>query len=280
MDEDGNDELTMEEIKHGYDHNDMFRNTLEKMEIRRADLDIVWTILDSDKSGTITSKEFVTQVYKMKSSDTQFMLAYVKYYITEIRDKLRDDLKKIQESVDKETSTMEKEITKFDQDIIKMENVESKIEGKFSISEKLQETPQEEVEVKWDGNVSNPPLQMESLQLLFEQTQSLKVETELAAKSGSPAQEYTEMLTRLHGVWQQCVVSIDDTGKRHKNLTNLLASQAQQLGAMIRRLSGGSSSAAASVGSSTPLLEPKIPDNFDSEVKACWVCGHRTQTPV
>merc|ERR1719353_2114045 len=55
MDEDGSGELTIEEIKHGYESNEAFRETLEKMEIHEADLDIVWTILDSDKSGTITA---------------------------------------------------------------------------------------------------------------------------------------------------------------------------------------------------------------------------------
>merc|ERR1719399_223128 len=114
MDEDGNDELTMNEIKHGYEHNEAFRDTLDKMDIGREDLDIVWTILDSDKSGTITAKEFASQVYKMKASDTQFMLAYIKFYITEIKDKLRDEFKSLKAKVESNMDTMEKEMEKID----------------------------------------------------------------------------------------------------------------------------------------------------------------------
>jgi len=100
MDEDGNEELTFEEIQRGFDSNDLFRSTLEKMDIGRDDLDIVWSILDSDKSGTVTAKEFATQIYHLKSSETQFLLAYIRFYITEIKhslragqEKLKDDLR-------------------------------------------------------------------------------------------------------------------------------------------------------------------------------------------
>merc|ERR1719460_759877 len=107
MDEDGNDELTFEEIRAGIENNEEFRYTLEQMDIGPEDLQIVWTILDSDRSGTVSSKEFVSQVYKLKNSDTQFMLAYIKFYVTEIKDKLRDDLKKLQQTVDADVRKIE-----------------------------------------------------------------------------------------------------------------------------------------------------------------------------
>jgi len=116
MDEDGNDELTFEELRNGFDSNEGFRETLEAMDIGRDDLQIVWTILDSDRSGTVTSKEFVSQVYKLKASDTQFMLAYIKFYVTEIKDKLREDLNKVQvqlsEDMDKIETNIEDEMEK------------------------------------------------------------------------------------------------------------------------------------------------------------------------
>merc|ERR1719454_1143803 len=117
MDEDGNDELTFEELRVGYDTNTEFRKTLEQMDIGREDLQIVWTILDSDRSGTITSKEFVSQVYKLKASDTQFMLAYIKFYITEIKDKLRTEMNKLQKSMEVNMDIMEKDMEKIDKDV-------------------------------------------------------------------------------------------------------------------------------------------------------------------
>jgi voltage-gated sodium channel len=284
MDEDGNDELTMEEIKHGYDHNEAFRTVLTKMEIGRSDLDIVWTILDSDKSGTITSSEFVTQVYKMKSSDTQFMLAYIKFYITEIKDKLKQDLLRIQVSIDKDMKIIEKDFDVVTDQL--REVTESKGEAKKMSLEKFDagQSRIDETEVKWGAGVADsnleslasPAIEAESLQLFFDQTNLMKVETEIAAKTGSPAKEHTELLARLHGLWQQCVVSIDDVGRRHRGLTNLLANQAGSLAAVIRHLSGGGKeTTSGSAAGQRPLL-----DGRQDEVKACWVCGHRTATPM
>jgi hypothetical protein len=284
MDEDGNDELTMEEIKHGYDHNEAFRTVLTKMEIGRSDLDIVWTILDSDKSGTITSSEFVTQVYKMKSSDTQFMLAYIKFYITEIKDKLKQDLLRIQVSIDKDMKIIEKDFDIVTEEL--REVMESKGEPKMMSLDKFDAGPSRmaETEVKWGAGVADsnleslasPAIEAESLQLFFDQTNLMKVETEIAAKTGSPAKEHTELLARLHGLWQQCVVSIDDVGRRHRGLTNLLANQAGSLAAVIRHLSGGGKeTTSGSAAGQRPLL-----DGRQDEVKACWVCGHRTATPM
>lgn len=117
MDEDGNDELTFDELRNGFDTNEPFRTTLEQMDIGREDLQIVWTILDSDKSGTITSKEFVSQVYKLKASDQQFMLAYIKFYITEIKDKLRDDLLDLRTRMQANMDTMEEDMEKIEKDV-------------------------------------------------------------------------------------------------------------------------------------------------------------------
>merc|ERR1719502_2499929 len=122
MDEDGNDELTFEELRGGFDNNEDFRHTLEQMDIGREDLQIVWTILDSDRSGTVTSKEFVSQVYKLKNSDTQFMLAYIKFYVTEIKDKLREQLCNIQERLDTDMEIIEKDVEVIEKDIHKIDH--------------------------------------------------------------------------------------------------------------------------------------------------------------
>merc|ERR1719460_1106487 len=108
MDADGNHELTFDEIKKGYETNEDFRLTLDQMNIDREDLDVVWALLNSDKSGTVSTKEFVSQVYRMKSSDTQFMLAYIKFYVTEIKDKLRQDLRMLGSRIDTDMAMVEK----------------------------------------------------------------------------------------------------------------------------------------------------------------------------
>jgi hypothetical protein len=110
MDSDGNQELTFEEVKIAYETNEQFRGILEEMDIERQDLQIVWGILDSDKSGTISSHEFVHQVYKMKNSDTQFMLAYIKFYITDIKHKLTDDFTQLHKKLDEDVRVIDSDI--------------------------------------------------------------------------------------------------------------------------------------------------------------------------
>merc|ERR1719329_1376210 len=55
------------------------------MGVEEADLEIVWTCLDSDRSGNVDYTEFVAQLYSLRSSDTQFMLAYIKFHILVIK---------------------------------------------------------------------------------------------------------------------------------------------------------------------------------------------------
>merc|ERR1712061_395756 len=84
MDKNGNGELTRDEIMAGYVENEEFRNILDSVGVSDSDLEVVWQLLDTDKSGEVTTKEFVTQVYKMKDSDIHFMLFYIKYFLLEV----------------------------------------------------------------------------------------------------------------------------------------------------------------------------------------------------
>lgn len=102
MDVDGSGELTKAELLQGYESQEEFRRVLNEMDIHEEDLEIVWTIMDTDKSGKISHDEFVTQVYRMKSSDQQFMLAYIKYYITIVKDKICERMDLIHQDVEQE----------------------------------------------------------------------------------------------------------------------------------------------------------------------------------
>jgi len=287
MDDDGNDELTFDEIKEGYDSNEAFRDTLSDMDIARDDLQIVWNILDSDKSGTVTSKEFVNQIYKMKNSDSQFMLAYIKFYITEIKDKLRGDLFKLgvkmdadltnlEEEISAEAKIVQEEVQKIDVEEERMqrqrEEVQAPVVGtpckkcgnilmddanfcrkcgaptrSLPVQAEVVEPPKSEPEPAVITPLQVDPLNnAESIGLLFD-AGSLKElleavhikeggeEAVISMQKGTPtmtpySSNHAEMLARLEGVWQQCIVSIDDMRNFHMSLANLLES-------MIRRVS-------------------------------------------
>merc|ERR1719356_1509265 len=58
------------------------------MDIQENDLQVVFSIMDSDRSGSLSYDEFVDQLHKMKSEDQQTMLAFLKYYVMEIREQI------------------------------------------------------------------------------------------------------------------------------------------------------------------------------------------------
>merc|ERR1711959_518723 len=88
LDANGSGEISREELFAGYNSNEDFREALDSMDVTDEDLEVLWTVLDTDKSGTVTYHEFVASCHKLRSSDTHFILAHVKYYITVIKNKL------------------------------------------------------------------------------------------------------------------------------------------------------------------------------------------------
>jgi voltage-gated sodium channel len=102
MDNDGDGELSKPELLTGFETNESFRKAFDDMGIQEEDLEVVWTILDADKSGQVTFTEFIREIYKLKDSDQQFMLAYIKYYIKDIQKTIREDFL----SVAKEEETL------------------------------------------------------------------------------------------------------------------------------------------------------------------------------
>merc|ERR1712113_1356408 len=77
MDADGTGDLTHEEFKRGYASNPEFRQAFEEMQIEEEDLDVVWSVMDEDGSGTVSYAEFLKEIYKLKGSGSKFMLVYI-----------------------------------------------------------------------------------------------------------------------------------------------------------------------------------------------------------
>jgi len=125
LDKNDNGEISKEELNEGWLENEHFRNALEFMDVSHDDLEVLWTILDADKSGAISYAEFVTSCYKLKSSNTHFILAHVKYYITVIKNKLCDQLEQVKDEMLQAEQKMEAEILKEEHAIMKgMEQLE------------------------------------------------------------------------------------------------------------------------------------------------------------
>eukprot|EP00928_Gymnodinium_smaydae_P099404 TRINITY_DN9470_c0_g1_i1.p1 TRINITY_DN9470_c0_g1~~TRINITY_DN9470_c0_g1_i1.p1 ORF type:complete len:635 (-),score=110.76 TRINITY_DN9470_c0_g1_i1:237-2141(-) len=89
MDEDMTGSLTVDELMHGYDNNEVFCNTIKVMDASREDLPTIFEILDSDRSGDVDYNEFVEQLYRIKQQDAHTMLCFVKCYLSDLREEVR-----------------------------------------------------------------------------------------------------------------------------------------------------------------------------------------------
>mmetsp|Transcript_62518 Transcript_62518/g.114873 ORF Transcript_62518/g.114873 Transcript_62518/m.114873 type:complete len:600 (-) Transcript_62518:300-2099(-) len=94
MDTDSDGVLSRDEIHAGFVHPGQFRDCMQALGITDDDFEIAWAVLDADQSGEVSYKEFVTCLCTMKSSDTHFMLTYIKYYITWMRSALMEQINK------------------------------------------------------------------------------------------------------------------------------------------------------------------------------------------
>jgi len=92
MDDDGSGDLSKDEIIAGYKSSQIFRDCVSTLGLEEEDLNVVWTLVDPAHCGKCSYKEFVQQLYTMQSSDTQFVLAYMKYYLTDVRKVIVDKL--------------------------------------------------------------------------------------------------------------------------------------------------------------------------------------------
>lgn len=84
MDKDQSGGLSYAEIAEAFDEQQEFHDTLKTLGVGREDMECVFRMLDTDESGTIDFNEFSNQLYKMKSSDTQILLCFMRMQVSDI----------------------------------------------------------------------------------------------------------------------------------------------------------------------------------------------------
>lgn len=102
MDDDDSGCLTLQEMEQGFETNKEFAASLKIMDVGQADLKTVFNILDDDKSGTITYREFVDQIHKMKTQESHTILVFIKHYVMEIKSKVHESLEVFKQSIEEE----------------------------------------------------------------------------------------------------------------------------------------------------------------------------------
>lgn len=102
FDKDGNGSLSFKELMNGYRAHAGFRDKMTVLDISEQDMKTVFKILDEDCSGDINYEEFVHQLYKMKSDDSHTLLVFIRYYITEVRQKINQEMSMIKNLIHSE----------------------------------------------------------------------------------------------------------------------------------------------------------------------------------
>lgn len=85
--------LDKSELVEGFSKEGPFREAVLALNVEEEDLDMIWGIVDPDHKGAVSYKELVSQLATLRSSDSQFMLSYIKYNITTLRHKLMSQIK-------------------------------------------------------------------------------------------------------------------------------------------------------------------------------------------
>merc|ERR1712066_1220142 len=99
MDQDKSGTLTAIELMRGVSTVPEFAAILKLMDVRADDIEIVFNILDYDKSGDVDYTEFVEQLHRMKTQDSHSLLIFIKHYVLECRDRIEQQVAMLQNSV-------------------------------------------------------------------------------------------------------------------------------------------------------------------------------------
>lgn len=92
MDLDGSGTLSLDELLDGFEGNDAFRMQMQIMDVDKEDIECVFKIMDSDKSGDVSYHEFVEMLQRMKNQSSRTLLMFIKFYVLELKNDVRQQL--------------------------------------------------------------------------------------------------------------------------------------------------------------------------------------------
>merc|ERR1712129_351420 len=92
IDEDNNGSITLEEMLMSYDTNRNFQNMMATLNIERKDLERMFHLMDTDKSGSLSYQEFIESIIKAEEQDIRIQLMIMKLEFAEMAWLLRTHL--------------------------------------------------------------------------------------------------------------------------------------------------------------------------------------------
>lgn len=92
LDDDGNGLMSLEEILTGFDSMDDFQRLMESMDIRREEIETIFSVLDSENTGAVPYLDFCTNVGGFRKRDPIVMHSIVKYKTMQIKSLIQKEV--------------------------------------------------------------------------------------------------------------------------------------------------------------------------------------------
>ncbi|CAE7484929.1 unnamed protein product, partial [Symbiodinium sp. CCMP2456] len=92
LDDDGNGLMSLEEILNGFDSMDGFQRLMESMDIRREEIETIFSVLDSENTGAVPYLDFCTHLGGFRKRDPIVMHSIVKYKTMQIQSLIQKEV--------------------------------------------------------------------------------------------------------------------------------------------------------------------------------------------
>ena len=102
MDENNNGLVSLEEMQNGYDQLESFRKLLQQMDIKRDEMQTIFTVLDSDNHGEVSYLEFCQNIGGFLKRDPIIMHSVVHCSVLELRKLIREEVLEVMQEQHKE----------------------------------------------------------------------------------------------------------------------------------------------------------------------------------
>eukprot|EP00929_Paragymnodinium_shiwhaense_P009347 TRINITY_DN113485_c0_g1_i1.p1 TRINITY_DN113485_c0_g1~~TRINITY_DN113485_c0_g1_i1.p1 ORF type:complete len:646 (-),score=129.05 TRINITY_DN113485_c0_g1_i1:37-1974(-) len=90
MDEAGDNSLSCDELMSYYESNEYFRSILNRLDIHKADVPVIFSMLDTDDNGDVDFAEFVNGLHSLKNENSHTLAIFTKHYAQKLHERWED----------------------------------------------------------------------------------------------------------------------------------------------------------------------------------------------
>merc|ERR1711971_840134 len=107
MDSNKDGTLSLDEFVSGIENIPEMAQMLKLMGVSKEDVEATFSILDSDGSGDVDFREFSDKIYRMKYSDWHAQVSFLRYYATQIHEKVHQQVEMLKAYLERSCNKQE-----------------------------------------------------------------------------------------------------------------------------------------------------------------------------